>query len=256
MNTKKKKISIDFLLPEYSLLSRQAKANGQSNSCIINELVGTFLPLVPELKKELATYCADKYLECISELQRLSGYESQDIAIVASQWKTLENYFHVNVENLPNTNMKKIQLKDGYCIVPKDFVILGDIFGRPEECLYAGVVESRNSKTYGIPQFLFFCNTKYAREYTDELEAKVYKECEKVFPEFKKLYNMQIDLKPEEENDENRIAEWDKAPRFGMFHLVEKGDPVYWNSLNPNYNPPYGAMIVRTQPVMDKEYNR
>ena len=247
MNTKKKKISIDFLLPEYSLLSRQAKANGQSNSCIINELVGTFLPLVPELKK---------YLECISELQRLSGYESQDIAIVASQWKTLENYFHVNVENLPNTNMKKIQLKDGYCIVPKDFVILGDIFGRPEECLYAGVVESRNSKTYGIPQFLFFCNTKYAREYTDELEAKVYKECEKVFPEFKKLYNMQIDLKPEEENDENRIAEWDKAPRFGMFHLVEKGDPVYWNSLNPNYNPPYGAMIVRTQPVMDKEYNR
>lgn len=250
---KKKKVSIDFSLPEYDLLSRQAKAKGQSNSYIINELVGTFIPVVPEIKKELATYCANKYLECISELQRLSGYESQDIAIVASQWKTLENYFHVNVENLPNQNMKKIQLKDGYCIVPKDFVVLGDICGRPEECLYAGVVESRNSKTYGIPQFLFFCNVKYAREYTDELEAKVYKECEKVFPEFKKYYNMQIDLKPEEENNLYKIAEWDKAPRFGMFHLVEKGDPVYWNSLNPNYNPPYGAMIVRTHSVMDEE---
>lgn len=245
----KKKVSIDFSLPEYKLLIEQAKKNGQSNSCLINELVSTFTPLVPEVKKELAKYCADKYVDCIGELQKVSGYESQDIAILASQWKALSNYFYVNVEELPNTNMQKIQLKDGYCIVPIDYVILGDVCGKPEECLYAGVVESRNSAKYGIPRFLFFCNTKYAREYTDELEAKVYKECEKVFPEFKKYYNMQINLSAEDEKDMFKVAKWDEAPCFGLFHLVEKGDPVYWNSLSPNYNPPFGAMIIRTEPM-------
>ena len=60
---------------------------------------------------------------------------------------------------------------------------------------------------------------------------------------------MQINLSAEDEKDMFKVAKWDEAPCFGLFHLVEKGDPVYWNSLSPNYNPPFGAMIIRTEPM-------
>lgn len=42
------------------------------------------------------------------------------------------------------------------------------------------------------------------------------------------------------------MKKWQDAPEFGLFHIVEKDDPLYWNQVSPNYEPPYGAMIVRS----------
>ncbi len=240
----KKKVSIDFQMPEYILMIDYAKKSNQSNSMIINDLVNTFIPLSTVIRKELCIFCWNRFSETLKKLQEVSGFEVQEIDIEARQWKALAQYFE-DEEDFLQTGMRKIMLKEGYCIFPSDWIVLGNIFGAPEECMYAGVVESRNSSIYGIPHFLFFCNKKYAREYDDKLEDKVYAECEKVFPEFKKFYNMQIHLTKEEEKDIEKMNEWSKAPCFGLFHLVEKGDPLYWNALRPDYTPPAGAMIVR-----------
>ena len=242
----KKKVSIDFGMPEYKLMIDYAQKKNQSNSMVINELVSTFIPLSTSMRKELNEFCGNKLIECLNRLQNKNGFEAQDINVEAAQWKALVKYFSVDNVDLPKANMKKMMLKNGYCIFPNDWIILGNICGEPEDCMYAGVVESRNSAIYGIPHFLFFCDKKYAREYDEELKAKVYAECERVFPQFKKLFNMQINLTIEEEKDMDKMAEWEKAPCFGLFHLVEKGDPMYWNALRPDYIPPAGAMIVRT----------
>ncbi len=242
----KKKISIDFQMPEYKLMIEYAQKNAQSNSKVVNDLVNIFIPLSTTMRKELSDFCGNKFLESLNQLQGKSDFEAQDINVEASQWKALANYFRVENYKLWKSSMRQIMLKEGYCIFPADWIVLGNIWGTPEECMYAGVVESRNFSVYGIPHFLFFSNKKYACEYDEEFKAKVYAECERVFPEFNKFFNMQIYLTKEEENDKDKLAEWDKAPSFGLFHLVEKGDPMYWNALRPDYIPPAGAMIVRS----------
>ncbi len=149
--------------------------------------------------------------------------------------------------------MKRVMLKDGYLIIPKDFIVLQDTVDAAEKCLYAGVVESRNHEKYGIPHFVFFSNYKYGKEFDDELHTKVYEACAKAYPEFKKYFNMQVDIPQQKGGAEKwqdpeflaRMEKWDQAPCFGLFAIVEKGDPLYWNSIHPNYEPPYGAMIVR-----------
>ncbi len=46
----KKKMSIDFTLPEYELLKDYTRVVNQSSSSIINNLVANFLPLKPAVK--------------------------------------------------------------------------------------------------------------------------------------------------------------------------------------------------------------
>lgn len=252
----KKKMSIDFTLPEHRLVKEYADERNESSSSIINSLVATFLPLKPSIKQKLYDFCMDNYGKSINELQNTSSFDEQDAAVEASQWINLARYFKLNdkeSEELKGSNMKRVMLKDGYLIIPKDFIVLNDTVAPAEECMYAGVVEARNGSKYGIPHFVFFSNYKYGREYDDELETKVYEACEKAYPDFKKFFNMQIKM-PNSASGEDwqdpeflkKMDEWDKAPTFALFHIVEKGDPIYWNSINPNYEPPYNAMIVRS----------
>ena len=69
--------------------------------------------------------------------------------------------------------MKKVFLKEGYVIFPEDWIILPDIYDSPDKCLYAGVVESRNSEKYKIPHFVFFSNYRYGADYPTDLDDKV-----------------------------------------------------------------------------------
>lgn len=252
----KKKMSIDFTLPEHRLLKDYADNRNESSSSIVNSLVGTFLPLKPSVKQKLCDFCMEQYGESIKELQNASSFDEQDAAIEGAQWLNLGRYFKLTdaeSAELKNTNMKRVMLKDGYLIIPKDFIVLKDTIAPAEECMYAGVVEAKNWSKFGIPHFVFFSNYKYARDYDDELETKVYEACEKEFPSFKKFFNMQVQMpkleSPKDWQDPEflkKMEEWDTAPTFGLFNLVEKDDPHYWNSINPNYEPPFGAMIVRT----------
>lgn len=243
----KKKVSIDFLQPLYQRLNDTAKEQGVSNSKIVNMLVDLFLQLSPDVACDIGTYCHQKYQSERIAAAALTGFAQQDKLLAADQYQRLSEYFGYNVAPT-DQKMRRIYLKEGYALVPDDWIVLNDVIAPADQCMYAGIVESRNCEKYQIPHFVFFSDYKYSADYPADLEEKVYTQCAAIYPDFRRLYNMQRPIPDESRTDPEGlklISEWMEAPGFGLFHLVEKGDPHYWNKYRPDYDPPYGAMIVR-----------
>lgn len=240
----KKKVSIDFSEPEYKLMVEKAKKEGKSNSAVINSLVSLILRLSPDVADMIGSYCYEEYQKETAKLEQQSGYERNETQKRADQFYTVSSYFGIDRDSYKKkTGMCFTFLKNGYVTYPKDWIILENVFGPTDDCMYAGCVECRNAGKYNIPHFIFFCNQKYANEYSDEMVEKIYAACARAYPEFKKLFNMQVpnpNLKSQES-----LKKWNDAPCFGIFHIIEKDDPLYWHNGQPNYKPPYGAMIVR-----------
>ena len=136
--------------------------------------------------------------------------------------------------------MRITNLKNGYVEYPENWIVLKNLFGSSETCLYAGVVEARNSTKYGIPHFLFFSDKKYAKDYSDEMELKIFEACKKAWPAFEEFEKMERPLP--DFSDQNEAKKWDEAPCIHLFHIIEKGDPIY----DQEYDPPYGAQIIRS----------
>lgn len=138
-------------------------------------------------------------------------------------------------------------LKNGCCIFPSDWIVLENIDGKFENCENATVVECKNGNLYNVPHFICFHNEgKYACDYPEDLEGKIYSACSKVYPDFGKIFNLQVNYSLDEIlNDKIKEEEYKVAPCFGLFNIVEKGDPIYWYEGNENYVPPYNAMIIK-----------
>jgi len=137
--------------------------------------------------------------------------------------------------------MRKVLLKDGYCVFPSDWIVLDNIFGAPEDCMYAGYVVNSN-KSYGTPHFVFFSNKYHSSEYDSEFRSRVLEECEMVYPDIRKLLEMHVPDTGKREDDEA----WEKAPDIHLVYIREKGDPAYWGPKNRNTLPSNGEMIVRS----------
>lgn len=235
---KKKKVSIDFLVDNYCLVTKKAAACGLSNSTIINDLVSTFLGLNDDVADSISAHCTDRYADEKSSLDHLSGYHQATAMHRADQYRRIAAYYN---RFRADKKMKKTYLSDGYAIYPHDWIVLPDVFGTPpEKCTYAGVIESRNMDKYNIPHFVFFCCDNPA-QLSDTAESQVYDACAKLYPDFRRLYNMQVDADP---RDPDSLKHWYSAPCFGIFPLVESSA-----DMPPLYDPPYGAMIVRTTPA-------
>lgn len=243
----KKKVSIDFLDPSYQLLTDAAKKQDTSNSSIVNTLVDLFLHLSPDVSQDIGTYCRKRYQEEIVAASALTGFSQQHKLTTAEQFRKISKYFGVDVP-IVGSKIKRMYLKNGYVLFPSDWIVLPDVCGSPDTCMYAGVIESRNSNQYHIPHFIFFSDYKYGSDYPAELQDKIYAQCAAIYPDFRRLYNLQIpapDMTRTDPEGLKLIEKWKNAPEFGLFHIVEKGDPIYWNKYNPDYEPPYGAMIIR-----------
>lgn len=249
----KKKLSIDFDMPEYELLVGKAKEEGKSNSAIVNSLIRLFAKVSPSVADQVAAFCHEQYIKEKNSLEQSSGFERAEIENRIREYERLSEYFGYEAkENEPDPGMRITFLKEGYVVYPDDWIRLDNVFGPAETCMYAGCVESRNSAKLGIPHFIFFCNVKSGKEYTDEMVLQVYEACAKAYPDFKKYYNAQmmtdsIGSAPEDPGYWIRLNEWNERPYFGTFPIVEKGDPIYWNKYTPDYKPPYGAMIIRSE---------
>lgn len=247
---KKKKLSIDFLEPSYRLLTDVAKKQDVSNSTIVNTLIDLFLGLSPDILSDLGSYCKKRAQEEIIITSERTGYDHAVKHTATEQYKRISDYFYTlnHTSNNNNNNMQRIYLKTGYVIFPEDWIVLPDVYGSPDTCMYAGVVESRNSGQYDIPHFVFFSDYRYGSDYPAELRDKVYAQCAAVYPDFRRLYNLQIpapDITRTDPEGLELIKKWKNAPDFGLFHIVEQYDPIYWNQYTPDYQPPYGAMIIR-----------
>lgn len=246
ISAKKKKISLDLPQDNLELLMYYCDEHDCNTSSAINNLIYTFLSTSHDVRKELSDFCFERYQDCLIAAESTVGFERDSLSRSAREFKYMSLFYNNHPEHdFISHKMKRTYLSDGYVIYPSDWIVLPNIFGTASECKYAGVVESRNSIKYGIPHFIFFSDTKYQYEYTDEMEAQVYDACAKVYPRFKELYNLQKELpKLDSPNYREELKEWDSAPKFALFSIVEKGDPLYWDN-DPDYHPPAGAMIIR-----------
>lgn len=247
---KKKKLSIDFLNSCYQSLTQTAQEEKVSNSDIVNTLITVFLQLSSDVRQDLSNYCQNRYAieKANASADTFSALERENKAALAQEYLKIGNFLKIDQEEDVHPKMRMVFLKEGYTIFPEDWIILEDICGRPEDCMYAGVVESRNCEKYHIPHFVFFSDYKYGRDYPEKLEKKVYAACASAYPDFKRLFNLQRPIPDHTGTDpegKKLLKEWYDAPQFALFHLPEKGDPMYWNRITPNYDPPYGAMIIR-----------
>ena len=214
---------------------------------MINKIIGTFCRMPKSIKKVIEKACLAEYNRLTAELEhteeefhRKPLEQERD-----SYFEILKlingGIYEIEEEAEEEATMKKIKLADGYLIIPNDWIVVNP--EQAENCRYAAVLECRNSTKYGVPHFIYFNNCRYVNEFTDSMEENFYQLCKKAWPKFSEIKELSDKnrLVPDPDNKGQYLnAEAHlKAPTIGLFSIQEQGE-------NPFDEPPYGAMIVRT----------
>lgn len=256
MKIPRKRLSVDFWEPVYSMVVHSAKKQGRSGSYVVNKTLETILSLTPDIRKELALFCNEQYVDSC----RRGGFDEQE----SRKWRSLKELFELESISLADRNMTTIPIKDGIVTFPSDWVIL-DV-GNSVECMYAGVVEIKNDEKYtrdgkSLPHMLFYCNYKYANDYPNSLKNDIYSAIKRLYPEFSRIIQDEptieeyysVNYKTKEGRAKGK--ELASRPAVGLFALPEYLDPIYWNSSSPNFEPVLGAMVVRSDTRSKAPYN-
>lgn len=250
-----KRTSFDLSTENSQSLEKFSKLIGASYSKIVNSMLHIFLTLKPDMKAEFAEFCSKKMEEIKENMALMSEFEKQEAQQNLEHYQELRAFFLDGKEPEPKekTGMRKVYLKEGYLLIPDspDWILL-DNFSTPSDCMYAGVVETREpmdgQKKYHAKHFVFFSDYPCAHDYPSDMDDAVFSACCDKDPTFKDILNAIVTPAyngPEIVSNMTNFAEYKAAPCPGLFHIVEKGDPLYWSDLTPDYTPPYGAMIVR-----------
>ncbi len=250
-----KRTSFDLSIENSNNLGVMSEKMGSSYSRVINYMLRLFLKLSPEVKEELSDFCNAKIEETTQNMAIMSEFEKQDTKQKITQYQQLNFFFMEGQTPAKKTlkGMRKIYLKDGYVLIPDsdDWVIL-DNYTKPTDCMYAGVVETREpldgAKKYHAKHFIYFCNYKYGNEYPPNMDDEIYAACCEKDPSFKDVLNAVVNPTYDGKEVFSNITNLDAykaAPCPGLFHIVEQGDSMYWNESDADYEPPFGSMIIR-----------
>ena len=213
---------------------------------MINKIIETFCRMPKPVKKVFETTCISEYKRIIKEL----ALTNDDFHKKASEeekylyneiLKLLNNGKYEIIEEVEENNtMKKIEIADGYLIIPSDWIVVNPEHAK--SCRYAAVLECRNSERYKVPHFIYFNNYKYANQYTESFEKDFYKLCEEKwdrFSDIEKLSNdNQLISDPNNEGHYLNLDEYLQSPTIGIFSIEEQSEDS-----TDDY--PFNAMIVR-----------
>ena len=253
---KTKRTAFDLDVENSELFKDFSERMGTNFSRAMNYLLRIQLSLNPEVKKMLVDFCNQQIADLREQMKEMSDFEKQDALQLQRQFQELAYLYSLGLDvtqTRGGNTMKKVYLKEGYVLIPStnDWVLL-DNYKNPAECMYAGVVETREpmdgKKKFNAKHYVYCCDYQYGKDYPSDMDEEVYAAiCEKD-PSFKDVLNAvvvpQYNGKEVVANMTN-LEEYKAAPCPGMFHIVEQGDPTYWNNANPDYEPPFGCMIVR-----------
>lgn len=229
----KKKLSIDFELNNYHLMSSSAALFRSTNSGIVNYLVEHFLQLSKKAKKAFAKTSSELLA---SEKKLFSDCDDFEREELANQIAILEDLllFFTDGKGLPEEEpMKRIEMADGYALIPENWVVINE--SHAKNCSHAGVIEVRNSAKYNCPHFVFFSELS-PNKFDADMQDSILTRCEIVHPDFRRIRAMQL----EPIYDENHVllnAElWTQAPHIGIFEIQTYGIATTF---------PAGAMVVK-----------
>ena len=250
----KKKFSIDYWDGVYEGFEEYVKNLSDTNPAHINKgyvmnyMLDTFLDIDEDVKKEVYAFFFERMKMYARSAGMLSGFEKAAAEKKLKDYEKLVNLFNdfgIYKEDPTSPAMKKIATKDGYVIIPADWIVLDE--KTASENTYCYVVEIRDLfGKYNPPHFVAFGSVP-ARKLTSESDAlkKIYKQCGTAYPEFKKWMKMQVEPiygEPDKNGIRNiaNLDEYQSAPIIGVFELSE-----YDGRDASEY--PYGAMYVRSK---------
>lgn len=218
----------------------------------VNLLIKSFCRMPDRMKEAFIAFCIEKCKELNEQIVVAGEIEKKGLEDEKNRYLEIARIINGGIEIAyedDDPTMKKIALKDGILIIPKDWILLN-----PEQApqySYAGVVECRNSDKYGIPHFCFFTNYKHGCDYTDDFTEHIEELCCQKWPEFRDIMKKEVKLIPDPEhkgkylNAEEHLA----SPVIGHFHITSTDDEYF------DENPPYGAMIIRKNKTNDNNEN-
>lgn len=213
----------------------------------INLLIRSICRMPESMKNAFINFCMDQCKKLNDQILHAGAFDKKALEEEKARYLEIARLINggvkLNLEQEVDSDptMQKLALKDGVLIIPKDWIVLN-----PEDaknCLYAGVVECRNSAKYGIPHFCFFTNKQYGNEYDQALQDYINKLCCEKWPKFEKIMQQEVKPIPDSENKGQYLnsKEYLASPAIGHFHILATDDKLYDN------DPPYGAVIIRNQ---------
>ena len=201
--------------------------------------------LMPDSMREFfIDACLRKCDELNEKIELSSDLEKKSYEQEKKSYLEMARIFNAGKEitysGKEDPSMAKYRMKDGYLIVPKEWIVLNPQF--EGEYRFAGVVECRNSAKYDIPHFVFFTDTRYACDYDDYFRQTVQEWCIEKWPRFREIIRQEVKLVSDPENPGKYLnaEEHLASPVIGLFHILRNDDELFDN------NPPCGAMIVST----------
>ena len=239
------KFSLDLTNENKHAMDEMSGRFGLKYGPFLNLLIHHIFFISDEMKQAFVSFCLAKVNEINDDLSSSDGYMKKQLESDKKSYLDLARIFNggtpVNYNDEDPTKAK-YRMKDGFLVVPKDWIILNpDLEG---ECRYAGVVECMNHAKYGVPHFVFFTDVQYGCDYDEALTKNIYKWCCEKWPSFNEIIELEKKGKliPDPEKP-GQYLNWDEhraLPVIGLFHIL-RNDDVYYDD-----DPPYGAVIVST----------
>ena len=128
------------------------------------------------------------------------------------------------------SEMKKIEIRNGYVQYPEEWVVLEPI-GLAKECEHVGVVHVHAKEQEGVPCFMFFSRMAI-RELSGEDVRTVLNACVDVYPELHPFVEVGLLVYP---------------PIIRINELLAKGEGEHMGYNSKEYlTYPFDAMVVRS----------
>lgn len=247
------KMCIDIIPANRAILDKIKEDNpGTTYTQIVNNMIKTFGNLPDALRCELGAFVAAMYETKVEEYGTAFGYHKEELDKQIASCKHILDFLNFSVPvNVDETNsaLATHLMKDGYLVCPENWIIVN-----PEAAsnsMYACVLECRNFEAFGnthfgrpIPHFVCYTSVKYGKDFDDAFYNDFSRLCVQAWPDFNTVLDMQVEpvKDPDKPGRVLNEKEWVNAPTLGFFAVYEEGDPVRPH----DYEPPYGARIVRT----------
>ncbi len=251
-NDKQDKLTTDLADGNRAILDQLKEDNRWNYGYTINTMISTFGNMPVSVKKYLLGVVKQKLKELNKRMDVAEVFELGELAKEYDAYDNIAKFLNdgrrITLEDFKiDPLMQKIAMQDGYLICPENWKIVNPEDAK--ECLYAGVIECRNSSRLGIPHYLYFCNYRYGGDYPEGFTDEIDKKVATLYPEFKDVLAKQVTLIVNPDNPETFLNadEWMESPTIGHFSIYIQGDPLY----GKNYDPPAGTRIVRDKITED-----
>lgn len=252
MGRLRKKISFDLEFGNEEYLNFLKEKKGIQTGKCLNELLRFFAKKdssssIQSAQYELLTYCKFQLKKLYKQLDNCEPFEKRNIYDKMMDYSIIAKYLNngsglKQSDLLDLTSMKKIELADGYILVPNSLIILN--LDEAHNCKNAIIVECKNSKKYNIPTFIYFTNSSSIDEFDKSDYQLIHQKCKQYYEDFTWVLANQVT--PIFDPDDSMLLlnqdEWNSAPNIGYFLIYANNDPILGNPYSKN---PYGIQLFR-----------